>query len=235
MKLWVMEEGIQPGDRLPSEAELMERFAMAKSTIREAIRILEAQGLVRSRTGPGGGVFVHQVSEGRAAALLGNYFYFEHLSMDDIYQIREALEPEMAASLTGKLSEAQLALLELVLSSYAEPARTAEEERQQHVELLRFHAQLAEMSGNPLLRFLIRFIASMLSEITVQRRLYEPLNPELWASGVAYQAKLLDALRGDDPELTRSILREHMANAHRLMRLQEAAVTKRFWPENRML
>jgi len=52
---------------------------------------------------------------------------------------------------------------------------------------------------------------------------------------VAYQAKLLEALRGDDPELTRSILREHMTNAHRLMRLQEAAVTKRFWPENRLL
>jgi GntR family transcriptional regulator, transcriptional repressor for pyruvate dehydrogenase complex len=235
MKLWVMEEGCQPGDRLPSEAELMERFSMAKGTIREAIRILEAQGLVRSRTGPGGGVFVHQVSEGRAAALLANYFYFQRLSIDDIYQIREALEPGMAAGLTGKLTDEQLGQLEAVMASYAEPAKSAEEERRQHVESLRFHALLAEMSGNPLLRFLIRFVANMLSQITLQRRLYEPINLELWSSGMAYQERLLEALRGDDPERTRAILREHMRNAHRLMRLQEAAVTQRFLPESQML
>ncbi|TMV55289.1 winged helix-turn-helix transcriptional regulator, partial [Thioclava sp. BHET1] len=46
IKQWVMDEGWQPGDRLPSETELIERFGMAKGTIREAIRILEAQGLV---------------------------------------------------------------------------------------------------------------------------------------------------------------------------------------------
>jgi GntR family transcriptional regulator, transcriptional repressor for pyruvate dehydrogenase complex len=79
IKSWVMENGWGPGVRLPSESELIGRFGMAKGTIREAIRILEAQGLVKSRTGPGGGVFVHQVSEERATALLGNYFYFEHL------------------------------------------------------------------------------------------------------------------------------------------------------------
>ena len=142
IKSWVMENGWGPGVRLPSEADLIDRFAMAKGTIREAIRILEAQGLVKSRTGPGGGVFVHQVSEERATALLGNYFYFEHLTIDDIYQIRQALEPELAASLAGRLSDAQLAALEDVMTCYSEPARTAEEERAQHVASLRFHALL---------------------------------------------------------------------------------------------
>ena len=50
------------GDKLPNEAELIKRFSMAKGTIREAMRILEAQGLVKTRTGPGGGCFVHEVS-----------------------------------------------------------------------------------------------------------------------------------------------------------------------------
>ncbi len=231
IKDWVMAEGCQPGDRLPSETELIDRFGMAKGTIREAIRILEAQGLVKSRTGPGGGVFIHPVSEERAAALLGNYFYFQKLSIDDIYQIREALEPELAASLAGKLTEAQLAALEAVMADYAEPARTAEEERAQHIASLRFHAVLAEMSGNPLLRFLIRFIANMLSEITVSRQLYAPPNPELWKSGMDYQSRLVAALREGDADAAREVLRGHMKNAHRLMSLQEAAVTQRFLSE----
>jgi len=67
-----MGNGWKPGERLPSESELIDRFGMAKGTIRRAIRILEAQGPVKSRTGPGGGVLVHQLSEERATALLGN-------------------------------------------------------------------------------------------------------------------------------------------------------------------
>ncbi len=226
-----MQKGWRPGDRLPSETELIRRFAMAKGTIREAIRILEAQGLVKSRTGPGGGVFIHQVSDERAAALLGNYFYFQQLTIDDIYQIRATLEPELAASLAGRLSATQLASLEEVMTAYVEPASSPEEEREQHVASLRFHALLAEMSDNPLLRFLIRFTASMLSDITVARRLYARPNRELWASGLAYQSRLLAALRDGDGAGARQILTEHMHNARRLMRLQEAVLTQRFLPE----
>lgn len=235
IKQWVMDNGWQPGDRLPSELDLIARFGMAKGTIREAIRILEAQGLVKSRTGPGGGVFVHQVSEARATALLGNYFYFQQLSIDDIYQIREALEPELAASLAGRLDAAQLAALEAVMTGYAQPARDAEEEREQHIASLRFHALLAEMSGNPLLRFLIRFTANMLAEITVARGLYQHPNRELWASGIDYQSRLIAALREGNAVAARRILADHMRNARRLMRLQEARLTQRFLPEGNIL
>ena len=235
IKSWVMENGWGPGVRLPSEIELMSRFGMAKGTIREAIRILEAQGLVKSRTGPGGGVFVHQVSEERATALLGNYFYFEHLTIDDVYQIRQVLEPELAASLAGRLNDGQLAALEDVMACYAEPARNAEEEREQHVESLRFHALLAEMSGNPLLRFLIRFTANMLAEITVSRRLYAQPNRELWSSGLDYQMRLIAALRMGDAVAARHIMSEHMNNAHRLMLMQETVLTQRFLPESEII
>lgn len=178
---------------------------------------------------------MHQVSEERATALLGNYFYFAQLSIDDLYQIREALEPELAASLAGKLDDHQLAALEAVMASYAEPARDAEEEREQHIASLRFHALLAEMSDNRLLRFLIKFTANMLADVTVSRRLYAQPNRELWASGIAYQSRLVAALRCGDSAAARQILREHMRGAHRLMCLQEAELTQRFLPEIDML
>lgn len=235
IKSWVTQNGWRPGSRLPSEIELIDRFGMSKGTVREAVRILEAQGLVRSRTGPGGGVFVHQVSEERATALLGNYFYFEHLSIDDIYQIRQALEPEMAAALAGNLSDEQLGTLEELMTRYSTPARTPEEEREQHVASLKFHATLAEMSGNALLRFLIRFTANMLSEITVSRRLYAQPNHELWSSGLEYQSRLIEALRSGDAAGARQVLSEHMKNAHRLMRVQETVLTKRFLPEDEII
>ena len=59
IKEYVVSNALQPGDKLPNESELITLFGMAKGTIREAMRILEAQGLVKTRTGPGGGCFVH--------------------------------------------------------------------------------------------------------------------------------------------------------------------------------
>ncbi|MBK5926754.1 GntR family transcriptional regulator [Rhodobaculum claviforme] len=228
-----MDEGWQPGHRLPSEADLIARFGMAKGTIREAIRILEAQGLVASRTGPGGGVFVHRVSEGRAAALLGNYFYFVHPTIDDIYQIRAALEPELAAHLAGRLGEDELARLEAAIDDSAPPAEGAQDEAARHAASLRFHAVLAGMSDNPLLSFVIRFTAELLGEVTVTRGLHTPTDPALWDAGLSHQRRLVAALRAGDADTARAVMQAHMAIAHRLMRVREATPSRRFLRERR--
>ena len=230
IKGWVVEEGLRDGDRLPQEQELMQRFGMAKGTIREAMRILEAQGLIRTRTGPGGGSFVNAVGKERTRALLGNYFYFKNLTIADIYQLRLALEPELAASLAGRLDGATLAELEAVTLEYAEPSRTLDEEREQHVASLRFHALLAERSDNPLLGFLIDFMVNMLGDLTVYRKLYAPPNAELRARGRDYQLQLVRALRDGDREAARSIMTEHMRTAQALMESQEAEMLRRFIP-----
>lgn len=223
-----MEKGMHSGDRLPSETELIEHFGMSKGTIREATRILEAQGLVRTRTGPGGGTFLHQMSPERARALLSNYFYFRDLTLKDIYQIRTALEPELVADLAGTLSKDQLGQLEEAMAGYAHPAATAEEEREQHVASLRFHSLLAEMSDNPLMGFIIAFVTQTLSDLTVYRKLYDPPNHQLWAKGKEYQARLVRALRTGDGAEARKVMALHMATAQSLMEVQEAEVIRRF-------
>lgn len=231
IKQWVVEKGLEPGDRLPGEAELIDMFGMSKGTIREAMRLLQAQGLVMTKTGPGGGSFVGEVTRDRAHALLANYFYFQNISIDDVYAVRIALEPEMAASLAGQLSEDQIARLESVMAAYAEPARDAEEERRQHVASLRFHALLAEFCGNRLLGFFISFLSQILTDLTVFKRLYSEPNKKLWQEGRDHQLNLIAALRDGDAGRARAIMREHMELARRLMEDQEAVVMKRFIAE----
>ncbi|WP_226781467.1 FadR/GntR family transcriptional regulator [Oceaniglobus trochenteri] len=231
IKSWVVEEGLRPGDRLPGEVEMIARFSMSKGTIREAMRILEAQGLIKTRTGPGGGSFVHEVSRERAKALLGNYFYFKDLTIGDIYQLRLALEPELVAGLAGHLPETVLAELEANTAQYSHPARTLDEERRQHVASLRFHAILAAQSDNPLLSFVIDFMVNMLSDLTVHRELYAPPNAELWARGRDYQVRLVMALREGDGGAARAIMKAHMETAWALMRGQEMEMQRRFISE----
>ncbi len=228
IKKWVVAENMIGGDRLPSETELIKRFGMSKGTIREAMRILEAQGLIRTRTGPGGGSFVHEVAEDRARALLWNYFYFKDLSMADIYQLRIILEPELAASVAGKLTEDQLAELEGIVARYAEPPKSQEEERDQHVASLQFHQHLASCADNVLLGFLVGFMARMLSDITVKRRLYEPTNLELWERGRDCHLRLIDALRRGRAGEARKIMTSHMKGAASSMEKQEDRVERMF-------
>lgn len=231
IKSWVVEQGLHAGDRLPGEAELIERFGMAKGTIREAMRVLEAQGLIKTRTGPGGGSFVHEVSRQRAKALLGNYFYFKDLTIGDIYQLRLTLEPELASTMAGKLSEEVLEQLEANLAEYSEPAQTLDEEREQHVASLRFHAILAEQARNPLMGFAIDFMVNLLADLTVYRRLYSPPNIELWKQGREHQRQLIVALRDGNANAARSIMADHMEMAWKLMRQQEVEMENRFISE----
>lgn len=232
IKELMVENDMVAGDRLPNELKMIEMFGMSKGTIREAMRMLEAQGLIETRTGPGGGSFIRQVSHERARALLGNYFYFQDLRIADIYQLREMLEPELAASLAGKLPEHVLVRLEQDIARYSSPAQTLEEEREHHVNSLRFHMRLANYADNVILGFLIDFMASILSDMTVSRHLYDPPNFDLWRNGIECQKRLVAALRQGDADAARRVMAEHMKFARRLMQNQEDRVLKRFIRES---
>ena len=108
----IFQAGLQPNDRLPQESELIEMFGCSRSTIREALKSLEVQGLVQNTTGPGGGARVAPVSINRIVGLLSNYFYFQSISTAQIYQIRRLIEPELAFSVVGHLTAAHFAALD---------------------------------------------------------------------------------------------------------------------------
>ncbi|MEX5562221.1 FCD domain-containing protein [Pseudophaeobacter sp. 1A16562] len=228
IKQWVVERDLKKGDKLPNESAMIEEFGVSKGTVREALRILEAQGLIVTKTGPGGGSMVGEVSAERARSLLANYFYFQDLSVADIYQMRRALEPELAASLAGKLSEAQLTELQELAERYPEPAKSSEEEKEQHIASLIFHARLSDFANNRLLGFVIGFMAQILTDLTVYRGLYDPPNVELWRKGRKHQLQLVEALRSCDADRAREIMASHMQVAEDLMRGQEAHLMRRF-------
>jgi len=228
IKEWIMEQGLQSGDRLPQEEALIRAFGVSRGTIRESLKGLEAQGLIRTRTGPGGGAFIAHVSEESAIALLGNYFFSRDVTLKDIYALRKLLEPEMAASLVGRLDAAHFQRLEETMSVYSGPPRSIEEERSQRMAELDFHGILAEACPNPLLAFTCRFLHSLLKNLAVCRRIYATAQPELRRQGRNYQVELLAALRKGDAERVRAVMYEHMCEAERLMRAREMVIVRRF-------
>jgi len=228
IKQWIAKNGLQPGDRLPQESELIKTLHVSKGTVREALKALETQGLIRTRTGPGGGAFITRGPESRARALLANHFFFRELSISDIYEMRRALEPELAAELALSMTEADIAVLEDKMTVYDHEPVSGEEEWQQRIAELEFHARLAEKSSNPLLSFTCGFLVSLLQDLTVCRKIYERPNPELREQGLFYQQRLIDAFRARNADMARDIMREHMNFAQKVMEHQEAEVKREF-------
>ncbi|MEM7221845.1 MAG: FCD domain-containing protein [Pseudomonadota bacterium] len=228
LKDWIVEHELKPGDRLPQERDLLDMFKASKSTVREALGALQTQGLIRTRTGPGGGAYIAELDDKRAMELLGNYFFFSQPTISDIYALRKLLEPELAASLVGRLDEADFERLKATIRVYDHPPANLGEEYRQRLAELDFHAVLAELCPNRVLGFFCHFLQNLLRNLSVCRHIYGSPNPELRESGLTYQVKLLAALHEGDESRVRSIMYDHMCAAQAYMEACEAELTNRF-------
>jgi DNA-binding FadR family transcriptional regulator len=207
---------------------LLVRFNASRGTIREALKSLEVQGLVRLKTGPGGGAIVTTVPIERAENLLGNYFYGTELTLANVYEVRRTVEPVMAATLADRLSDHDFRRLEASIHRCACSPGTAEESRGVRMAELEFHDILAEACPNPLLGFYCRFINRLLKNLMVCQEIYERDNSELTAHGHEYHVALLQAYRDGDPGRVHGLMDEHIAEAERIMMASEAFIERRF-------
>ena len=206
-----------PGDRLPQDWIKPESWHVSRGTMREALKILEAQGLLVSKTGPKGGTFVSSVEDSEAIRMLDNLFLHRPPSIADIYAIRRELEPLMVSELAGKLSPETFALLQAKIRLYEDEPATVEEEYRQRMAELDFHEELARVCSNRLLGFLCRFLVSLLRDTTECRAIYLQHNPQLRETGLHYQVALLRAIRAGDGGKAATIMRDHMLAAEAYM------------------
>lgn len=228
IRRWIARESLSPGDRLPPERELMRRFAASKGTMREALKSLESQGLLRIRTGPGGGAMVAKPSAERAIQLLGDYFFSQDLQLADVYALRRLLEPELAASVVGRLDSERLAALEASIGFCACEPLDAETRRRQRLAELDFHDVLAAACPNPALAFFVRYLSTVMKTLAVCRRIYAEPAPDMAQASLDWHRALLDALRREDAGEARRLMAEHMADSERRMLAQETLLERRF-------
>lgn len=214
----IAEHGLKPGDRMPQAWLAEQETRASKGTVREAMKALETQGLIKTRTGPGGGAFVTAMTGEQAIGLLSNLFLFNPPSIDDICTIRAALEADLAAGLAGQLDAKALAQLQASTSLFDGAPVDAGEEFRQRIAGLDFHGTLAALASNRLLGFLCAFLQGLLRDMA-SCAMPDAAPSAAARDGVAaYQLPLLRALKKGDA-----------TSAHALMKAaleQEAAFLK---------
>ncbi len=228
VKRLIVAECLKPGDRVPSEPELIASYGCSKGTVREALKALQVEGLVVTRTGPGGGAYLAEADPEPAARMLRNFLHFQHLDGEGVYQMRKVVEPELAASVTGRLTPERFAQLEENVAECSRRPETEDEQQRQRILELEFHNILADACPNPLLAFVGRFLNDMLRDLVVLKKAYVPERHRFGEANVGYHRLLLDAYREGDAARVRAIMLAHMHDAERHMVALEGEVANSF-------
>ncbi|WP_272578791.1 MULTISPECIES: FadR/GntR family transcriptional regulator [Providencia] len=233
IKETIMADNLIPGDRLPQEKELIEHYNASKSTVREALKSLEVQGLIKTKTGPGGGAFIDSMTESRAMSLLSNYLFTRDISIKDIYTLRKLLEPVVAVSAIDNIDNDGIQKLYDTIAIYDHEPADENERWQQRMAELDFHAVVASYSDNVLLVFICHFLQRLLKDLAVCKDIYLKPEPVDRRQGIEYQYQLIEALRRKDAEKVQSVMETHMAYAEKAMLALQATLQERFLSEDR--
>jgi GntR family transcriptional regulator, transcriptional repressor for pyruvate dehydrogenase complex len=218
IKRLITEKNLKPGDRLPREVELQQLFSVSKSTIREALKSLEVQALVKVTTGPAGGGTIVEVPLDRTLQLLQNYLFFKDVTIDDIYTVRQLLEPELAAGAVPHLTEEDFAALEanIACCDGSSAAHAHLDIVRQRQEDMTFHDILAAANPNPFLRFSCELINEMIRQLIEFRNDTPQAEHERFGrANVKIHKAITEAARARDADKVRELMVIHMTDAPR--------------------
>jgi DNA-binding FadR family transcriptional regulator len=136
------------GTALPAERELVKQTQMSRATVREALRILEVQNLVRVRAGRAGGAFVQRPTTNGMASSVSMLIRGQRIKLEDLMETREALEPFCAESAARKRTDDDLELLDRANEEIADPDADLSTFLQSNLD---WHVGVAMASHNELL------------------------------------------------------------------------------------
>jgi GntR family transcriptional repressor for pyruvate dehydrogenase complex len=149
------------GQRLPSEEELTAQFGVARTTLREALRVLESQGLLAIKRGRGGGPMVTHPSVEPIAAALAVALQLRGTTLGDLDAARMLIEPQLAGELARRHTDADLAALDAAIE-LAHEAAERNDGQAFGLAAANVHATLVERSGNITLAMLTTLLSDML-------------------------------------------------------------------------
>ncbi|MEV6283664.1 FCD domain-containing protein [Kribbella sp. NPDC051770] len=209
------------GGRLPGERALAEQLGISRPSVREAVRVLEALGVVRTATGSGPEAGAVIVAEPAAplTALLRLHLATSHLPMQDIVQTRVLLESwsaREAAARFGSDTGLQLAEAEGLLERMDADGLSPEEF---HLLDAEFHVALAGLAGNVLIAAVMGSLRSAIHQYVLAA---VPNLPDWDATAVALRAEhhgIVAAIRSGRGEDAAQLVTEHIEGFYRAARL----------------
>ncbi|WP_226909483.1 FadR/GntR family transcriptional regulator [Georgenia ruanii] len=209
-------DGLQPGDNLPSEAEMLKQYGVSRESLREGLRLLEVQGMISIRRGPGGGPVVGTVDSANLGRMEALFFHMAGATYDELFAAwvfaestlarmaaanpdAEARQSAMTPYLTGEVEDIEHADLEVYISGHEG-----------------FHGAVSALAGNRVFQLTFRaygqLVAHHLATIGDVRTIHQAL--------VDDHLQLAQAIVSGDSEAAASIMENHLTTVAEINRAE---------------
>ena len=204
---------LKPGASFATEAELLTQFNVSRPTLRESLKLLESQGVLERRPGPGGGIIVGKPSADLLAHGLSVFLRLHEVPFVKVLKAREAIEPALAYEAAVNGSEEDFG--ELEASIVRMKALNAQSDQQAFIEENRvFHGVIARASGNKVLEVFWHTI-SILAHGEHHGIRYSVGNQ---AHVIKAHQRILDACRKRDGTAAAAAMESHVSGLENLVR-----------------
>ena len=204
--------GLETGDHLPLEAAMVEEYGVSRTSLREALRLLEVQGLISLKPGPGGGPVVGTVEPSHLARTAALYFHLSAAKYADVMDAQVLMEANcarMAACNPGR---------EPIMAPWLEPEPPPDTPTYRDVTA-GFHGAVYDAAANPVLTLLTQAATHIVTQHVISTM--DPV--ELRAPIVHEHAELARVIIAGDADLAESMMAEHFRRQHDYLRKRSPA------------
>ncbi len=206
---------LQPGVRLPPERELAERFGVARSSLRQALKVLEVMGVIRQKVGDGS--YLNDDASTVLSVPMEFLFLLDDTSLQELIEMRLMVEPELAAKAAERATASDITLLQQCItqfkSSQGNQVRLVASD-------LRFHRAIADASGNRLSGRLFHLIhRAMLNMMMVTSQLVALEHT------LEFHRPILAAIQDRNGKHAAKLMTEHLLDAQNLVMQSQRQAT----------
>ncbi|PZH11352.1 FadR family transcriptional regulator [Streptomyces sp. NTH33] len=207
-------QGLQPGDGLPSEAEMVKQYGVSRESLREGLRLLEVQGMITIRRGPGGGPLVGTVDSANLGRMEALYFHLAGATYGELFDAWLFAEPALARMAAAN---PDVALRESTMAPYL--SGDVEEEAHDNLDIYvsgheGFHGAVAALTGNKVFQVTFRaygqLVAHHLATVADVRTIHQTLAHD--------HVKLARVIIDGDSKKAEAMMRAHLTNIVNLHR-----------------
>ena len=204
----IRQKKILPGEKLPTEKELCEMFAVSRTALREALRMLSGRGLITIRKGSG--IYVNDYSAANAIKPMSLFLElnFDKDLISHVIHVRQMLEPQIARMAASHRTEEDLRALNHNLKKFVE-CRIDDYRREGELDR-EFHLLLAKASGNPIIPVMAEPIFRLMPKI---RTLVYAHVDHAKSAALEFHQKLVEAIRDKDEDRAEQAMIRHLGLA----------------------
>lgn len=208
----IIADRLAVGDRLPAEAQMLAKYSVSRESLREALRLLEVQGLVYLKRGPGGGPFVAALNASFLARTATLYFNLSGARYDEVFETWAILEPPLSAKVAGLPDRG---LKERAFGAHLAYDPAAHDHDEVFTDLNNFHAVIADLSGNRVLTLLTQAVNHIVVDHVVSEM--DPVDQS--AALVHAHQEIAEAIVHGRAKKAAVLMEEHIAEVTEFCRL----------------